>query len=329
MSTRDGVIVLGASHWHVPRHVDALVAAGIPVVAAYDADEARAAELARTTGATVCTTAAAALDAHPGAVALVLVEHRSAPDVLSEVVGRRRPFVLEKPGTVSAEALAPILAEVERHRIATAIPFVNRYSTFWDEVERTGVRDAWDYAHFHLLGGPPQRYVDDRVAWMLDPEASGGGALRNLGVHAADAINLLTRGGGAVVRDAALSNRLHGLEVEDYAAARLETAQGQIVTIEAGYAIVHESGSDKELRVLGRDVAIVERPGQVRVTESGVQRTVEAPRVMAHYDRFAGEVAGLFEGRSGLATLADLHAALAVVDEMYAVARRAGEGEAA
>ena len=111
MSTRDGVVVLGASHWHVPRHVDALVAAGIPIVGAYDADEARAAELAERTGAAVHATATAALDAHPGAVPMVLVEHRFAPEVLAEVVERRRPFVLEKPGTVSAAALAPILAE--------------------------------------------------------------------------------------------------------------------------------------------------------------------------------------------------------------------------
>ena len=46
-----------------------------------------------------------------------------------------------------------------------------------------------DLAHatFRIVGGPPARDIADDVPWMLDPAVSGGGALRNLGIRAADA----------------------------------------------------------------------------------------------------------------------------------------------
>ena len=316
-----GVIILGASHWHAPRHVEALVAAGIPIVAVHDTNTEVATSWAEKTGATAFTHWEEALDAFGNAIPLVLVNHADAPDVLAGIVARGRAFALEKPGTVSADALAPIAEAVAQHGIATAVPFVNRFSPFWEEAERLNLIESWDYAHFHTIGGSPQRYLDDGVGWMLDPATSGGGALRNLGIHGADAIWRIARGQKLHVRDATIATRMHGLNIEDYATARIETERGQIVTLSAGYAMTHEAGSDKEQRLLGTAGSLIERPGRIVVTTAAGKTEIAAPNVLVHYNRFAGEIAGLMAGRDGLATLGDLHRALGLIDAIYATAR--------
>lgn len=321
-----GVIVLGASHWHVPRHVEALMAAGIPIVAVHDTDTAVAGIWAERTGATAFPHWEDALDAFADAIPLVLVNHADAPEVLAGIVARNRAFALEKPGTVSAKALAPIAEAVAQRGIATAVPFVNRFSPFWQKAERLGLVENWDYAHFHTIGGPPQRYLDDGVAWMLDPAISGGGALRNLGIHGADATCRIAGGQKLYVRDAMISTRMHGLNIEDYATARIETEQGQTVTLAAGYAVTHEAGSDKEQCLLGTAGTLIERPGRIVVTTDAGKTEIAAPDVLVHYNRFAGEIAGLMADRDGLATLGDLHRALDLIDAIYAAA--CGEGPA-
>ena len=313
-----GVVLLGASHWHAPRHAEALKKAGIPIVAVHDADAAIAAAWAERTGAAAFGDWADALDGFPQAVPLVLVTHAAAPAVLAGIVERERAFALEKPGTVSARALAPIADAVARRGIATAVPFVNRFSPFWQEAERLGLMQNWDYAHFHTLGGPPRRYIDDGVAWMLDPAVSGGGALRNLGIHGADAARWIAHGQKLAVKDASIASRMHGLKVEDHATARIETESGQTITLAAGYTMAHEAGSDKEMRLLGASASLIERPGRIIITHGAGKTEIAAPNVMVHYDRFASEIAGLMEGRNGLATLDDLCRALELIDAIYA-----------
>ena len=83
-----------------------------------------------------------------------------------------------------------------------AVPLPNRLGPAMVECAR--LRDAGrlgriGHAHFRLVNGPPERYRVDGVAWMLDPALSGGGALRNLGIHGVDCAAALATGALRVV----------------------------------------------------------------------------------------------------------------------------------
>jgi hypothetical protein len=66
-----------------------------------------------------------------------------------------------------------------RHNRFVAVALVNRIAGV---IEALG--DCGRVAHVYgrIINGHPRRYRDWGVPWMLDPQQSGGGALRNLGV---------------------------------------------------------------------------------------------------------------------------------------------------
>lgn len=329
-----GFVVLGASHWHAPWHVRALEEAGQRVVGLSDPSPLAIDAVAGDRAVTRHRGWEDALDAHPDALPVVLTPPASTPPVLERIVAERRPFVLEKPGTVSAAALEPILDEVRRRSIPTLVALVNRYADFWGEVERLSIERNWTHAHLRILAGPPQRYLRDGVSWVLDPAISGGGALRNLGVHAADAAVQLTAAiepkcplaavvGSIRILSSLTSTSLHHLDVEDFAAATLETDDGRTITIEAGYAMPAETAADKEWRIHAPRWAVAERDGEILVRgAAGVdRRPVDGSG--AQYLAFGRAMAALAETGEptpGSADLGDLWAAQALVDRIYAAA---------
>ena len=102
------------------------------------------------------------------------------------------------------------------------------------ELEAEGRLGKLAHGHFRIVNGPPQRYRDDGVGWMLDPAIGGGGALRNLGIHGIDAALSLAQGALRVV-SASIGNRIHDEPVEDHAHVTLRDEAGTLFTVEAGY----------------------------------------------------------------------------------------------
>lgn len=315
-------ILFGASHWHAPWHFRALIEAGQHVAAIQDADIAKARAL--TGDADIATYAdwRAMLAAYPDAIAMVLTRPDETPALLDALIAAGMRFVLEKPGTRNGAELRPILARAEATGVAALVPFVNRDMAFWTAVQplRASLGD-WSYAHFHIIAGPPDRYARDGVGWVLEPDVYGGGALRNLGIHAADAALSLTDGGPLTVLQASLSHRLHGLGVEDFAQAVLQTADGRVITIEAGYAMPTETTADKQWRIHGPGWAVSEQAGEVLVrTAKGLERHASPPS-SAQYAGFGATMAEFAAGRPvQSATLVDLMRAQDLVDAIYAVA---------
>lgn len=317
-------LLFGAGHWHAPWHLRALVEAGQRVAAICDADRAKAQTLAEEAGAAVFTDWRAMLDAHPSAIAMVLTRPDETPALLAELVVRRMRFVLEKPGTRNAAELRPIATQAEALGLPALVPFVNRDMAFWQDVEPLRARlGDWTYAHFHIIAGPPDRYRRDDVGWVLGPEIYGGGALRNLGIHAADAALQLTGGAPLTVLQASVSNRLHGLAVEDFAQAVLRAPDGRIVTIETGYAMPTEKTADKQWRIHGPGWAVSEQGGSVVIRTANGLETRPSPPSSAQYAGFGATMADFAAGRPARsASLADLLRAQDLVDTIYAQAER-------
>lgn len=259
---------------------------------------------------------------HPDTIAFVLTPPDQTPEVLAALVENDMPIVLEKPGTVDAANLRPIVVATERKGLATAVPFVNRYMSFWPELkERDPAFENWTHAHFRILAGPPERYVRDGVPWVLSQKHYGGGALRNLGIHTADAALVLSGGRKPVVEQAILSNALHRLEVEDFAIAVLRTGDGRTITIEAGYCMPTETTADKQWRIHGPGWAVSEERGDLAIRSvSGLEKR-DTLASADHYQLFGSEMRRMALGMDhGMAKLVDLLAAQALIDDIYTAA---------
>ncbi|MFI6231549.1 Gfo/Idh/MocA family protein [Micromonospora echinospora] len=318
MSVRIGAI--GVGHWHAPRHLDSFVAAGAAVVAVC-ADEPGAAEQwSRRLGAR-------AYDDHrkllrDGGLDLVLAmpRHRDGPALLADLTATGLPFVVEKPAATTADDLLPHVLSVEASGQFAAVPFVNRYSAFWSRL-RDLCPGPVSTARFRIVNGPPDRYVDDGVAWVLDPEISGGGALRNLGTHTVDAYLAVAQGPVEVV-GSAFTNRLHGLAVEEHAVALLRDSAGLIGVVEAGYSRPDADGTDHEWCVAGAGGYLRELHDQLEVITSDSVDVVESPSVMHRYQLFAEDVLRrLAVGAPPPITLRDCWRAVELIDRIYASAR--------
>jgi predicted dehydrogenase len=258
--------------------------------------------------------------------ALVLGRHVDVPATSLDVIEAGIPCAIEKPAGVSSEQLAPLVDLARRRNAFVAVPFTNRYSELWAwlaRLEAAGRAGPRAHAHFRIVNGPPDRYERDGVSWMLDPAVSGGGAMRNLGIHAVDAFLHYAGGKEVTVLGAATSHRVYGRAVEEMATALLRSESGVIGTVEAAYTYAAMSGGDFEWRVAAGNCYLVDRGDalQVATLDDGQRSSVEIPDQRARYDRFAGDtLARLAAGQRPVATLEDCYRAMCVIDEVYRVA---------
>ena len=153
------------------------------------------------------------------------------------------------------------MAARQRDRFV-AVALVNRIAGV---VEALGDAGRIAHVYFRIINGPPRRYRDWGVPWMLDPRQSGGGALRNLGVHGVDAF--LTLAGEQAVRvDHAAFHSIFGEAVEDYACVVLRAADGMVGVIEAGYTHPDAGGSYELRDQRASDCALVDTGARLTAT---------------------------------------------------------------
>lgn len=319
------ISVIGVGHWHAPRHLDAFSDAGAHVVTVQDHDPNAAKSWGDTLDCRVADDVDELLD-DPVDLVLAMPQHRDGPDVVARLAARGLPFVIEKPVAVKAADLWPHVHTVESSQQFAAVPFINRYSSFWDHLKRVrndGMLAEPCVARFRIVNGPPTRYVDDGVAWVLDPEIGGGGALRNLGPHTTDAFLSLAQG-QVSVNGAVLSHRQYGLDVEEHAIALLRDETGFIGTIEVGYSGPHHHGTDHEWALVGPGSSVRELHSVVDVVTREGQVEFTSPSVMDRYRIFAKDVVErLRTGQPAPVTLRDACRALEVVDRIYDAANSA------
>ena len=162
----------------------------------------------------------------------------------------------------------------------------------------------------------------DRVGWLLDPVVGGGGALRNLGLHAVDAALCLFGAAAPEVVGAVVRATMHGEAVEDYAVAVLTAAGGPVVTVEAGYSYATMApGGDYEWRVSTANAYLVDSGETCRVAtlDDGAVRMIEPVPSRLRYRAFMADTLDrLRRGVPPLVGFGDYVRAMRLVDAIYA-----------
>jgi predicted dehydrogenase len=317
------IAAIGVGHWHAPRHLDSFTAAGATISAVSADEEGIARRWAAKLGARAYDDHRELLDREDVDLVLAMPRHSDGPALLGELLARGLPFVVEKPASVDADGLLPHVLAAEAAQHFAAVPFVNRYSTFWTrlaQLRNSGLLDAVTTARFRIVNGPPSRYVDDGVGWVLQPEISGGGALRNLGTHTVDAFLSVATGRVEVI-SGVLTRRQHRLAVEEHAIALLRDEAGLIGSVEAGYSRPDADGTDHEWCVAGAGAYVSELHNHLEITTADKTELVESPTVMHRYRLFAADVIRrLSNGEPPPITLRDCWRTVELVDRIYAAA---------
>jgi predicted dehydrogenase len=151
---------------------------------------------------------------------------------------------------------------------------------------------------------------------MLDPRQSGGGALRNLGVHGVDAF--LTLAGDQAVRvEHAAFHSIFGEAVEDYACVVLRAADGMPGVIEAGYTHPDTSGS-YQWRINARHCALVDTGARLIATPDRALDPAAYVPSSQRYSRFVADtLARVTDGRPPAVSLQEFARATEIVDQAY------------
>ena len=237
------IAALGVSHWHsiydaaYLRHLVRMP--NVELVGIQDDDRAVALRRAAEIGdPPVFAGAARMLDKLRPDFVLALGRHDTMARVAHDLLDRGLPFVMEKPMGLNSVEVATIAAKVHAKRAYVAVPMPQRNSAFVRHARRMLADGAFGpLSHLYIRTNrfTSARYPAWDCPWMLDPLASGGGCLRNLGMHGLDVFLQLT-GEAARVTGAQLSHRALGARVEDYATVLLQTPDGVCGTLEVGNA---------------------------------------------------------------------------------------------
>jgi predicted dehydrogenase len=316
-------VIVGVGHWHAPMYAEGLTKLGVEIAGSSDLD----AEAGRASAAKLklafARDAATLLDKARPDIAFVLPRHDRAWDEVRPVLDRRIPFLIEKPMGRDAREARRVADAAAGLFAASAL--ANRQLAIWGRVEelrREGRLGTVMHAHFRTVNGPPGRYRDWGVPWMLEKDIAGGGALRNLGFHAADAALTIAEGKPVSVRGAAMTHRAYRLPVEEFATAVLAAADdGPVVTLEAGYSYA-AGGGDMEWRIAATGAYLRETRGRLEVRLA--DGTLEAKDVpMPGYDRLTEDtLKRLREGRKPAADVEDCARAAELIDRIYEAAER-------
>lgn len=296
------VALFDRGHWHRPMYLEAFSKLGLPleeIGADGNLD--------------------AALAARPDLLVVLGTPQQMLGD-LRRCVEAGIPAATEKPVGRAADELAP-LAELARQRgafVDVAQPHL--LGEFWDAC---APQQAGPLSHLRLrlVNGSPHRYAAWGVPWVTRPEVSGGGVLRNLGVHGVSAF-LKATGGEVRVHSCVLSRRLYGMGAEEYAAVTV-SAGGVIGHIEVGYTAALDGASEFELSAHGRDRTVRDDGQGLTVIDRRLGQTLALPAtpLAQRYGlSAAATVRALREGRAAPHTLEDHLAATRVIDACYASA---------
>ncbi len=203
------------------------------------------------------------------------------------------------------------------------MPFVIRYSPLIETVRSVAAGEAVQYVVFKFVGGMVDRYHEQRVAWMLHRATSGGGPLLNLGVHFLDLCRVLLPGATLRVVGAAMSNHFSGLDIEDHAMV-LMRGGGATCSVETGYLYpapnsvfdLHYSIRTEGHYFAARDNSTLE------ILDNARRREVRSMPLTnsAFYPTFVADtLRRVGRGEKPIADLADMAAAMELVEAAYAV----------
>ncbi len=317
------VALIEVGHWHSRMHLRSLQKTDAVIAGVSDHQPGTAKAFAGELGCPAFQDWRAMLDTTRPDLVVAMGRHADMPAIARGLLEAGIPFAIEKPTGLNASQLAPLVELAKERHAFAAVALTNRYSALWetlDRLEQAGRAGIRSHAHFRVVNGPPDRYEADGVGWMLDPALSGGGALRNLGMHAADAFIHFARETGVQVIGAAISTRVYGRAVEEFASALLRSASGILGTVEAGYSFASRTAGDFELRVATSNCYLVDHDCSLRVAtlDDGQIQDIAIPAQAERIDRFVRDtIDRVRAGQPPVASLEDCYRAAQLVDEIY------------
>ncbi len=322
-------VIAGITHWHAPRYVRILRARGVSLLGASDADHGAGQAAAGRFGIPFEADTSGLLAKTRPDFAMLLPRHDLATREIATVAARGVAMLVEKPMGRNRREAAESAAAVRRAGVFASVCLPNRHLGIWaayGALVADGALGTLLHAHFRTINGPPSRYIDYGVPWMLEPEISGGGALRNLGIHGADAICSLAAGRPLALAGARTANAGHGGRSEDFAAAVCATDDGFIATLEAGYTYANQQeGGDYEWRIAATGAYLRECNGRLAVHRRGAPiEEHEVPTPHLAYELMVNAALDAFEaGATPPATVEDCVRAVELQDRIYAAAATA------
>ena len=310
MRTGLAVGIIGVGHGHSNLYIPALLSnASGSVTAVCDPDPHKLARRAGELGGVAAYRSHTEMfDAHPELdLVYVLGEHRAMSEAAIATARRGIPFVLEKPGGLTAADVRRVRDAAAESRVPVAVPFVQRIGPLAEMFAAVG---RPDHISLQYLAGPPQRYRDSGDEWLLDPDRAGGGVMLNLGVHVIDAfLHFCAAGEPVHVIGSDLRIIQPNLDVDDYFSALLRSGSGATGFVEASYTFPSTTTRYVSFAVRGdRGFASLDERGDgCVVTGASVRRLALDPDSNNYYAPFVDAVYATFRHDfAGLATLDDL-----------------------
>ena len=317
------VALLEVDHWHVGMYVDALRDVdGVEIAAVSNAEYDIARSWGERVGCTAYGSASDLLDRERPDFVFAFAPHYRMFELARLLVDREQPFAMEKPMSLDAAELAPLVGRIESSGMFAGVAFVRRMGGYGGALLRMRAElGAIHQFQGRFIGGPLQRYIDDGCPWVLRREHAGGGCMINFGTHFIDLFLQLVR--EPVTRVfCQTSNRLHGETVEDLASVFLRTDSGALATLESGYLVPAEPKEDPI--AVSAEHAYVGNEGNkwggpTFAFRDG--RTVKWPEREPDYADYVGDVVRRFRaGEPPIADVASMVDVLACVNAAYASA---------
>jgi predicted dehydrogenase len=320
------IAFVGVAHWHASIYRECLAKLGIGVVGTSDIDAEAGYAAAQRLELPFERDATDMLARCRPDFVVVMPRHDRALEELAPVLDRRLPFLIEKPMGVNGRVAAEVARRAANSGAWAAPALPNRLLEIWDRFARlsaAGKLGTVMHANFRIINGPPDRYrTPHQVPWMLDRAISGGGALRNLGIHGADAILSLARGTAPRLHAACTTTHGHAEAVEEYATALMSLTDGAVVQLEAGYSRAPSEDGDYEWRIAATGAYLQQTKGRfVLRAADGMIEELSTPQP-SYQPMMERVLADFGAGRPPFATLAECAAAAALCDLIYEAAQR-------
>ena len=321
MTVRVAVVGCGAVAQRV--HLPGLRSAGAEVVAFASRSRSSSEEAARQWGGGEVLDDWRAVLKHPGVDALdVCTPNANHAEIALAAAAAGKHVLVEKPMAMTVEE-ADRMAEAARRSRVVLMPAHNarfrRPFVAMREAVATGdigrvvaFRCAWGHAG-------PQEWAPT-ADWFRDPARSGGGALIDLGVHAADVLRAVLDDEPVAVSallwpDPAPADAGDG-RVEELAQLVVRFSEGALGTLQASWAV--STGADHQLTVQGTTGTLhLDTTTPPTLVPAGGGDPHRLPLPERGRGMFEAFVAAIEQGTQPAVTAADGRAAVAVVAAAY------------
>lgn len=228
--------LIEVGHWQASGYAAQLKASPHELAAVSDRDAARAEAFAKQYGARAYADHHEMLARERPDFVMALGRHCGMTRIADDLVEAGVPFLMEKPMGTDWQALARVADKAEAKGLYAGVTLQYRLSPVVRELTQrmeAGRLGRLVSYYFRLFAGGPERYHQWGVPWVLSKRDAGGGPLYNFGSHVID-LFLLFAAEPVTEVQCVKSHRLHGLDVEDFAAVTMTTTSGPIGVAQVG-----------------------------------------------------------------------------------------------